>query len=493
MKRIRYLTLLMVLLCGIVARAQDEFNPISPAEPNQIPTKLILVANPKDGGSVSGANTYTPGTSVTAYASPSTGFDFVNWTNEKGEIVSTERSYSFIKGDVDEKLTANFSFNPSAPKEPTEELVPRYRLTLVAEEGGSVSGDGVYGVGESITIRANTNSYFDFVGWYDNAGTLKSADANYTFPMTNQPLTLTAKFKFNPNSPSEPDELFGIFALNLSAEEGGSVSVSPSGNKFQVGTSLQLYAYTNSGYEFTGWYKDGEFYTADASTSYTMENKAVSFKAHYKYVPDSPKEPTPAGERTFSFTLYNVNCKPGDTIDYPIYLTWKEKLKDMSFQLTFKGELQPDLANVTLSDKASGYTLNRTDGEAPEGYNAYVYTLTGGTLEDEGNTILLNFRIPIPSDMETGLYYPVTINQISMTTADDTTQTAAGRNGRVSVYKNGDSNGDNEVDIFDVTNVVSDVLGTTPEVFIKEVSDVNEDDEIDIFDVTGIVTIILGE
>lgn len=492
MKRIRYLTLLMVLLCGIVARAQDEFNPTSPAEPNQIPTKLILVASPADGGSVSGSGSYTPGTNVTARASKNTGFKFVSWTDEKGNVVSTDASYSFAKGDLDERLTANFAFVPDAPKEP-DELMGRYRVTLVGEEGySSISGGGVYAVGSSVTVKVNTISGFDFIGWYDGE-TLKSENTSYTFTMEARAVTLTARFKFNPDAPAEPSELFGIYALNLLAEEGGTVSVSPSGSRFQVGTNLRLTANTNSGYEFTGWYKDGEFYTIDTQVNYTMEAKAVEFKAHYKYVPDSPKEPNSAGERTFSFTLYNVNCKPGDTVDYPIYLTWNSALKDMSFQLTFNENLVPDLSSYTVSEKASGYSVSYTDGDVIDGNKAYVFTLSGGTLEDSGNTILLSFKIPIPTTMETGIYYPVTINQISMTNADDTTQTAGARNGRVSVYKNGDSNGDNEVDIFDVTNVVSDVLGTTPEVFIKEVSDINEDDEIDIFDVTGIVTIILGE
>lgn len=494
MKRIRYLSLILMLLCGITVSAQEDFNPTSPSEPGQMATKLTIVADPADGGTVSNGGKYTPGTQVSLSASAKTGFKFVNWTNAKGDVVSETSSFKFTKGDVNESLIAHFKFVPTDPNEPEDiSANMRYWLILIAEEGGSVSGEGRYKTGTSVSVSANTSSsLYQFIGWYDVNGELVSTDASFKYTMKPQTVTLTARYKYVPDAPAEPDELKGIHTLKLTAEEGGSVYASPEKYRLQEGESVRIYANTNSGYEFTGWYLNGELYKSDSNFDYTMGNANVEFEARFRYVPDSPNEPTPAAERTFSFTLYNVNCKPGDNIEYPIWLTTQETLKDMTFQLTFDNRLSPDLDNVVLSDKATGYTVSRQTGEAPEGYNSYIYTLSGGTME-AGNTALLNFNIPIPSTMETGLYYPVTINQISMTNAEGITQTAGTRNGRVSVYKNGDSNGDNEVDIFDVTNVVSNVLGKDTKIFIQEVSDVNADNEIDIFDVTGIVKIVLNE
>ena len=51
MKRIRYLSLMLVLLCGTALWAQDDFNPTSPDEPGGplvSKSKLTLVANPED-------------------------------------------------------------------------------------------------------------------------------------------------------------------------------------------------------------------------------------------------------------------------------------------------------------------------------------------------------------------------------------------------------------------------------------------------------------
>lgn len=496
MKRIRYLTLLLLLLCGIMARAQDDFNPTSPSEPGQIPvtSKLTLVASPEEGGSVSGGGKYTSGTSVTARATANTGWSFVNWTDENGTVKSTARNYTFEKGNDNETLTANFVFVPNAPSEPDDiDASLPHKLTLVAEDGGSVSGGGRYTNGTSVNIRASANSnIYEFVGWFNEDGEQISDNSSYRYTMGTKAVTLTARFKFVPDSPSEPDELKNIYTLKLTAEEGGTVSASNDKYRLEEGTNTTIRANTNTGYEFTGWYKDGSLYASESSFNYTMESGNVEFVAHFKYMPDSPNEPSPAEEKKYSFTLYNINCKPGDVIEYPVYLNCKEDAKDMTFQLTFDERLNPDLDNVVLTESATGYTVSRVEGTALEGNKAYVYTLTGGTLAT-GDYKFLNFSIPIPSDMETGQYYPVTINQISMTRPDNTTQTAGSRNGRVSVYKRGDTNGDNEVNSADVLNIVSVALQKETEVFIEEVSDIDEDGEYSSADVLGIVNIALGK
>ena len=79
-----------------------------------------------------------------------------------------------------------------------------------------------------------------------------------------------------------------------------------------------------------------------------------------------------------------------------------------------------------------------------------------------------------------------------MTETDGNTITASTRNGRISVYKNGDANGDNVVSIMDAISVVDYILGNQPDNFIEEVANVNDDGGISIIDVIGVVDIILG-
>ena len=494
MKRIRYLTLLWMLFSVLVTRAQ--FNPDNPSEPGQLTTKLTLKVRPTGAGSTSGGGNILPGTEVTVTAHASTGWEFVNWTNENGEEVSSSSSYTFTKANKSETLTANFAFDPSAPSEPGE--LP-YKLTLLKSEGGSVSGGGFYLSGTTVNIHANPNSGYDFEGWYETDGTLYSANAETTCTMGYGPETLIARFQFNPDSPSEPDEV-NIWRLKLEAGDGGTVS--PKTSHLKEGESVTIYASANSGYVFVGWYQGDTMVSSDASFEYTMGYGNVTLEARFQFQPGDPSEPGRILPRKFSFLLENTVSKPGVTALFPILLSTQATLKDMTFQLNFDPRLNIDLENVTVGETTTPYELTRepiTSGETyDEGYTSYRFTLTGGSIvhgESETPTVtpILTFPFIIPADIETGVSYRVTINQISMTNEDGSTQTAGTRNGLLTVYKNGDSNGDNDVDIFDVTNVVSNVLGNETPVFIREVSDVNGDDDIDIFDVTGIVTIILND
>jgi hypothetical protein len=49
---------------------------------------LTLLANPEDGGFVTGAGNYEDGTVVTVNAVPAEGYFFVNWTDLEDNVIS---------------------------------------------------------------------------------------------------------------------------------------------------------------------------------------------------------------------------------------------------------------------------------------------------------------------------------------------------------------------------------------------------------------------
>ena len=59
--------------------------------------------------------------------------------------------------------------------------------------------------------------------------------------------------------------------------------------------------------------------------------------------------------------------------------------------------------------------------------------------------------------------------------------------------KKGDANGDNVVDVADITAIASYILGSVPTGFNTDNADVNGDNVIDVADITGTAAIILGE
>ena len=80
---------------------------------------ITVSANPTNGGTVSGAGTFATGSTRTVTATPNTGYNFVNWT-ENGNVVSTNASYSFTL-NYNRNLVANFAlqtFTINASSEP---------------------------------------------------------------------------------------------------------------------------------------------------------------------------------------------------------------------------------------------------------------------------------------------------------------------------------------------------------------------------------------
>jgi uncharacterized repeat protein (TIGR02543 family) len=443
--------------------------------------KLEIAVTPSDAGSVSGAGRYIEGTKVGLQAYTNTGFRFVSWTNSNGDVLSTSTSFSYTKGAGHEKLTANYEFDPTNPSEPDEPAnIMYYQLQLNATDGGWVSGGGRYLANRQVTLYANPESKFDFVGWYDDAtGDMLSTNKSFSYTTTAKHRSITARFQFNPDNPDEPNEPVLRRTVTTTATEGGTVNYSS--QRVLIGNSITLTANRNSGYDFVGWYLNGELYTALSSFYYTVTDSYYqNFEARFEFNPDAPAEPSMPTTTRHSFYIMNKVTKPGATVKFPVYLSSVKTLKDMTFQLEFPEELTPDFTQVEMSAKATGYSISYNQKDAMN----YVFTLTGGSVP-AGNAALLVFTIHVADNIITALDYPVKINLVEVTEEDGTVTTASTRNGRLSVYKNGDANGDDVVDALDASLILQFVahkFGDEKTDFIKEAADTNNGEEVDALD-----------
>ncbi|MBS4013800.1 MAG: InlB B-repeat-containing protein [Bacteroidetes bacterium] len=145
---------------------------------------LTLVANPAAGGTVSGGGNYAFNASVPVVATPAEGYNFVNWTIG-ATVVSTSANFNYTMPNSNVTLTANFEVIPD----------PTYTLTVVADPvaGGTATGGGEFEAGVEVTVNATANANFTFDGWY-LGGSLVSTDAEFTFNMPAENITLVAKF-----------------------------------------------------------------------------------------------------------------------------------------------------------------------------------------------------------------------------------------------------------------------------------------------------------
>ena len=130
------------------------------------------------GGNTAGDGTYDDGETATVSATANEDYIFKGWY-ENGELVSTEASYSFTVTS-NRTLTAKFAIY--------------YTITTIAQNGGSVSGGGQYEPNATATITAEADATHYFVGWYDEADNLVTADATYSLTVREN-RTFTAKFE----------------------------------------------------------------------------------------------------------------------------------------------------------------------------------------------------------------------------------------------------------------------------------------------------------
>jgi len=145
---------------------------------------ITAMADPEEGGIVSGSGGYNFGEVCTLTATANVGYTFVNWTKDNTEV-STEPTFSFT---VSESATyvAHFSINS-------------YDITATAdpEEGGIVSGADEYEYGASCTLTATANENYEFINWTKD-GIEVSTETSITFTVT-ESATYVAHFRYYDN------------------------------------------------------------------------------------------------------------------------------------------------------------------------------------------------------------------------------------------------------------------------------------------------------
>ena len=180
---------------------------------------------------------------ATVTATASTGYAFVNWT-ENGNPVSTSASYSFtVSGN--RNLVANFSllsFN-----------VTTASLPVI---GGTTTGGGSYTYGTQASVTATAASGYSFMNWTEN-GTVVSTSSPYTFTV-NANHNLVANF-----------EIIQVFTITTAANPSNAGTTSGGGN-FTSGTQATVQATANFGYNFVNWTENGNVVSTSASYTFNV-------------------------------------------------------------------------------------------------------------------------------------------------------------------------------------------------------------------------------
>ena len=212
-------------------------------------------ANPSNAGSVSGAGTYSHGSTATLTATANTGYAFVHWT-KNGNVVSTSASYSFTVTES-AAYVAHFT---SGTHHVTTSITPF--------NSGQTTGAGVYAHGAQCTVTATPNEGYVFVKWIAN-GVEVSTNPSYTFSVTED---THCKAYFTEKS--------CIVTASVDPEEGGTITGT---GTYAYGSTVTLTVVLNDEYEFINWTENGVEYSTAETITFVVEGNR-DFVAHVQHV-----------------------------------------------------------------------------------------------------------------------------------------------------------------------------------------------------------------
>ncbi len=161
-----------------------------------------LTVSSTAGGSVStpgeGTFEYDAGTVVTLVATPTSCYEFANWTGEVGTIANVKAGSTTIRLDRNYSISANF-VKVCEPEPPPPPPSPSYDISISSNSGGSVTtpGEGVfeYDNGTVVTIVATPASGYEFVRWTGDVGTVADVYAASTIIRLDRSYSISANFR----------------------------------------------------------------------------------------------------------------------------------------------------------------------------------------------------------------------------------------------------------------------------------------------------------
>ncbi len=211
---------------------------------------LSLSAYPSNGGSTEGSGTYTNGTVVPVNAVAAPGYRFVAWSDSSNIIHDVTVNSNISKVALFEKEDVS------------------YELTLIAGEGGIVTGEGIYVEGTEVSVEAIPYEGYKFLNWSDNGSKIHDI-------IITKDTTLVAMF--------EPIKI--NYTLSLISSGNGAVG---GGGTYVENSIAEIYATPATGYHFVKW-SDGDTnairtYTVTQNTTLTatFEEDVVPVKPEYE-------------------------------------------------------------------------------------------------------------------------------------------------------------------------------------------------------------------
>ncbi len=223
------------------------------------------------GGSVAepgaGMSLHYTGEAVALVAVPDEHWHFVGWTGDVGTIANVTAAQTTITMYDSYSITANFEIDEGWCS-----------LTTSSTEGGWVGtpGEGtyVYEANTVVSLAAQGDQHYRFVGWTGDMAAIGNPGAASTNITMYDSYSITANFELDT----------GWYGLTVATTSGGSV-IEPGQGTFvyQGGNIVDLIAQPGEGYEFVTWTGDVDT-IADVNAEQTtiIMNDTYSITANFE-------------------------------------------------------------------------------------------------------------------------------------------------------------------------------------------------------------------
>jgi len=309
---------------------------------------LTTSTSPTNGGSVTGAGSYSAGSIATVTALPNKGYTFSGWS---GALNGTTSPASItINGNT--SVTAHFS------------PIPSYTLNITGANGTvSANPPGpAYDSGTVVTLTASANSGFSFNGW---SGDL-TGSTNPALVTMNTTKNISATFGAIGNAIALPGR---IEAENYKAGGAGvgynDLTAGNSGGAYKPNDNVDIENCSDVGAGYNiGWTSAGEWLAYDVNVATSGNYQLIARLAS-----------AVAGTKTLTVSVDNVTVATFNFTDASGWQSWKNVVIPSVY-------LTAGIHSVKLTMTTGGFNINYVD----------VTSITSYTLNTSGinGTVVLS-------------------------------------------------------------------------------------------------------
>ncbi len=363
--------------------------------------------------------TYEQETSISLRTYKNTGYTFIGWFD--GEtLLSTSTSFNYKMPARDAVVQARYEFDPSVPDNPAMPDTTTYYLFTadVSPIGAGTlnTNSGKYAAGTNVNMYIYLNTGYQFIGWQNENGEILSTSTSYKYKMPQRNAHLTAICSYDPTVPANPDSMGINRTIAVECRPVGGGTFNTTKTTATAGSSVRLYAYTNTGFKFLHWEnEEGDLLSTESSFYYNVPDKDSKVYGIFDYDPDVPSNPNKnywdkeLGELIIDdFEIGKLNSAASQAIDGSSYsdvtmIIVSGRMNDNDFGISnnYSNCTLLDLSRVTGVSEVPSYAFDGSNLESvylPNtiesiGYRAFYncsqltsvtcYAMTPPTLENQ--------------------------------------------------------------------------------------------------------------